>query len=138
MKNTHIAYVVLVINKDGGSKVKCVCQWNSEATFRVEELKKNKDFVYVTWYAVPYYSELSPLEKELASSEEVRFMAVLKTETKRQAFIVYGGEFDDLRKSEADVERDMAHSCYIRSDYDIVKITKEEAKEFVSSVGRHS
>ena len=138
MKNTHIAYVVLVINKDGGSKVKCVCQSSSEATRKVELFKAENDVFYAIWHAVPYYSELTPLEEELASSEEVRFMAVLKIETKRKAFFAYGGAFNYLRKSEAEVERDMAINCYLRSDYDIVKITKEEAKEFVSSVGRHS
>lgn len=123
MKDIHIVYVVSAINADGGSKVKCVCKSKDEANRRSELLKADERVFYATWYAVPFYGE----------PQEVRFMAVLKTETKRHAFFVYGGGFNVLPKSEADVEQYMSNSCYLRSDYEIVAITKEEAKEFINT-----
>lgn len=65
-------------------------------------------------------------------NQKVKFIAVLKSETKGKAFYEYGGDFDDLPKSEAECKADMDRGVYLPGEYTIMTISKDEAEEFVT------
>lgn len=63
--------------------------------------------------------------------DEVKFIAVLKGEAKGTSFYEFGGNFDHLPETEEEAGWVMVKAGFSRDKYDVVRITRAEAEEFV-------